>query len=492
MKRVWRSAALVALVGLVLGMTAQPAAAATLTYQDPPGDGVSVFDPGPSDPRVDILGVTVDSTASALSVSLQMAEVVPLSSPAWEELLLFVDLSPDGQVDESTPLALVVSDDAGTVRAVLVAAEGARVCEGSVRVSGSAYVASFGSCVRMLSRTLSTAAVAARFTADDIFADAAPDQGLAQALSAFSGSPAAGRLAGVDRILTAIALSGDVFGPGEAGAVVLAASHTFPDALAGGPLARAVDGPLLLTPTAGLDSRVRNEISRVLRPGRTVYVLGGTAALSDDVLAQVRAAGYAAERVAGLTRFETAIEIARAVDRQPDIFGEPRGHDMVLIADGRTFPDALIAGAAAPSQWGVVVLTDGTTMPASTGGYLAGDRTEQVAIGTAAATAVGTRNVHRIVAPNPAELSRRVADQLLPIGGVVALASQANFPDALAGGAHAAAVGGTLLLTHPTQLSPEAGQALQARRSSIRQLLVYGGTAAVSDGVFQQARTAAG
>src|SRR5690242_17551229 len=65
------------------------------------------------------------------------------------------------------------------------------------------------------------------------------------------------RVAGPTRIGTAIATSQDEFATGgSARAVVLARADNFPDALAGGPLAAAKGGPLLLTPSNALDPTV--------------------------------------------------------------------------------------------------------------------------------------------------------------------------------------------------------------------------------------------
>jgi hypothetical protein len=229
------------------------------------------------------------------------------------------------------------------------------------------------------------------------------------------------------------------------------------------------NGPLLLTGTAGLDPRVRTEIERVSGAGGDVFVLGGTADL--------RAAGFTPQRVAGVNRFETAVAIADKVDAGDN------DHREVLIADGRTFTDALIAGAVAPAVGGVVVLTDGSVMPPATGDYLGADDTDHVAIGTPAATAaVG---VHHITAANPSDLSAKVVNELAPIRGIVAVASQATFADALAGGPHIAALSGPLLLTDPQTLSAATRDALEAADGSLREVVIYGGTAAVSPGVEQ-------
>jgi putative cell wall-binding protein len=239
---------------------------------------------------------------------------------------------------------------------------------------------------------------------------------------------------------------------------------------------------MLLTGVDGLDARVQTEMERVLEPGGTVYVLGGTAALSDAVVADIRSAGFDPQRVAGTNRFETAVAIADEVD---EVTG---GHLSVLLADGRTFPDALIAGAAAPRQLGVVLLTDGTTMPAATDAYLAADESDRIAIGaTAGAAASGVR---RITGANPSELSVNVAEELAPIRGAIAVASQASFADALAGGPHIARLGGALLLTDPQTLSTATRDALAGASGTLRSVSLYGGTAALSTGVEQAIQSA--
>ena len=64
------------------------------------------------------------------------------------------------------------------------------------------------------------------------------------------------------------------------------------------------------------------------------------------------------------------------------------------------------------------------------------------------------------------------------------VASGVTFPDALAGGAELGALGGPLLLTNPTTLSPEASTYLTAKANKpIQQYLIFGGTGAVGTAV---------
>ena len=115
----------------------------------------------------------------------------------------------------------------------------------------------------------------------------------------------------------AIAVSRELYGAGQAGAVVLARQDTFPDALGASALTTEVDGPLLLTPPTRLASDTRAEIDRVLADGGTVYLLGGTVALAPAVEQALDDLGYRTPRFAGRDRVETAALIARFVGPGP-------------------------------------------------------------------------------------------------------------------------------------------------------------------------------
>src|SRR5438046_170457 len=82
------------------------------------------------------------------------------------------------------------------------------------------------------------------------------------------------------------------------------------DALAGGPLAAVNGGPVLLTPPDAVPPDELAEARRVLRPGGTVFLLGGERALSPAIEAAFTTAGLTVRRVAGADRYETAVEVA--------------------------------------------------------------------------------------------------------------------------------------------------------------------------------------
>ena len=283
------------------------------------------------------------------------------------------------------------------------------------------------------------------------------------------------RIAGADRIATSIAASQDIFGPASTNALVLSRADSYADALAGTPLAAAYGGPLLLTPGDSLDQRTATEVSRVLRPQGTVFLLGGTAALDDSVAESLKADGFIIDRLAGPDRYATAVAVADAIGT-PTTF---------LLADGGDYTTGLVAGVAAaaadPStDGGAVLLTDGTHMPDTTAAYLAAHHdVRRYAVGVQSAAA--DPGAVAIVGDDPGDTSQRVAATFFPNAAAVGVASVASFADALSGGAHVAAFGGPLLLTDGTSLNPSVQRYLSANHSSIVIGYVYGGGGAVTD-----------
>jgi hypothetical protein len=154
------------------------------------------------------------------------------------------------------------------------------------------------------------------------------------------------RYAGDDRYLTSTAVSGRLWASAvgdtterlQAKAVVLASGEGFADALAGVPLAAYKQGPLLLTERNQLTQTTEDEIRRVLPQGSTVYVLGGSSALSPAIDAKLHSDGYSVTRFGGKDRYGTAMRIATAG------LGNPAS---VVVVTGLDFADALAAGPLA-------------------------------------------------------------------------------------------------------------------------------------------------
>ncbi len=126
--------------------------------------------------------------------------------------------------------------------------------------------------------------------------------------------------------------------PVEIGAPVLVSGRSAADALAVAGAAAAAHRPILLTEPDELP-RVTGMALTDLR--EEVLVVGGPAAVSDEVAALVRTLAGGVDRVAGPTRHATAVAVAEHFDR----LGGP-----VALADGGGFVDALAGGPHAAAH----------------------------------------------------------------------------------------------------------------------------------------------
>jgi fibronectin-binding autotransporter adhesin len=289
------------------------------------------------------------------------------------------------------------------------------------------------------------------------------------------------RLAGDDRIATAIAASKDSFPTtGSAASAVLARADAFPDALAGTPLAVAKHGPLLLTPSTTLDARTKAEIQRAVPTGGTVYLLGGTTAVSDAVKTALTGAGYTVVRYGGADRYATAVMIA------DQGLGNPAN---VLEASGQNFPDALAGGAAAAHIGGAILLTNGSSQAGATATYLSSHPSaKRYALGGPAAAA--DSQATPLVGADRYETSAKIAQQFFTHPTVVGAAFGGKFPDGLAGGAHIGGKQGPLVLVDTSALPSTVQAYLTGENASIASGYVYGGTLVVGDSVLQAVQKA--
>ena len=291
-------------------------------------------------------------------------------------------------------------------------------------------------------------------------------------------------LGGADRIDTAILISKNSFPTaGSANAVVLARADLFPDALAGAPLAVAKGGPLELTSLSGpsfIDPRTVAEIQRVLTTGKTIFVLGGTAAIADNVVAQLQALGYQVIRLGGTDRFQTAVLIAQnGLNNPVNLF----------LANGINFPDALSAGPSAAKVGGAILLTNNNLMPAFTQQYLS-TRTGATLFAMGGPAAGAAPQATPIVGADRYATAVMAAQRFFTNPTAVGIASGVAFPDGLTGGAHIGKLGGPLLLTDPNALPGNVQTYLTSIKTTLTQLFVYGGPAAVATPVVTQINTA--
>jgi len=424
----------------------------------------------------------------------------------------------DGDGDGVPDAAAAFLAAGGETVALLLADDAAGeplLCEGVARIDGSTYAAErfpAGCVARAASLALAVELLLDLGGGGAVYADAAPDQapppedgGEPRALNTFP--PVALdttdvvrerlRLAGAERIATAVAISQARFAAAEV--AYLATSVNYPDALSSGQLG---GGPTLLVPSCGaLPEVVRTELAR-LAP-RTVVVLGGTAAVCDDVhSAAVDAAGPQArsERLGGVDRYATAVLASRAAF--PSVGGATAGVPTVVIATGNDFPDALAAGTldAGPlllvptcDEVPQVVLDEVARVAPLAVVALGGEAAvcpQVVDVVTAAAQSAQADTVtvqaSRLAGADRFGTAVAISQARFPGGAVeVSLATAANFPDALAGGS--ARLGPILLV--PSCGPVPAVVLEEVARLDPSDVIALGGQAAVPDSVVRQVAT---
>lgn len=300
------------------------------------------------------------------------------------------------------------------------------------------------------------------------------------------------RLAGEGRIQTAVALSRDAF-PEGAPAAVLARADAFPDALAAGSLAAEVGGPVLLTGSNRLSRDASDELRRL--GAEVAYLIGGPAALSEQVAEQVGVLGVEVRRLAGASRTETAAAVAGELAR---LGGAPRA---AVVARADQFADALAAGSLAAAARAPVLLTGRDHLPSATRQALDGldgDSLVYIAGGPAAVgpgpereIADAGHRVSRLAGPDRYSTAVALVEEAVRRGAgrePTLVASGSTFPDALAAVPAAHALGGSLLLVAPHDLaaSGPVGDYLGRYAGTIDTAVIAGGPVAVSGGVERQ------
>ena len=291
------------------------------------------------------------------------------------------------------------------------------------------------------------------------------------------------RFAGADRYATAARVSSASFASGVPIAYVATGSD-FPDALAAGPAAARSGGPVLLTQGSSVPAATATELAR-LKPGRIV-VLGGSAVVSDAVVAQLRAYATSgvATRIAGADRYATAARTSAATFTA--------GVPVAYVATGASFPDALAGGVAAGRQGGPVLLVSGTSIPFATATELARLKPGRVVVlgGTAVISdAVSTNlrpyatsgNVTRLSGAD--RYSTAIAISRATTGNdaprTVYVATGTTFADGLSGTPPAARANGPLLTLPKGSLT--ALVAAELLRLNPPRIIILGGTSSISN-----------
>lgn len=310
---------------------------------------------------------------------------------------------------------------------------------------------------------------------------------------------AGGRLCGSTREYTAAEISRDGW-PEGCDKVVLVNGYSFADAVAAGPLAKALNAPVLLTGKGALHEAAAAEIRRL--GADKVYIVGGEDVVPPEA---ADAAGVEVERVAGRDRYETAAAVAQKIKALGVSFDE------VVLVRSDDFPDALAVSAV---QQVVPVLFAGKAgdknLNYTTAKLLASMDINNIYVagGSDVVSDTAVAQAHSIIGadkPDPARMSGDSRyDTAIAVAGFfktesgyqgAVLATGNNFADALAAAPYAAKKGYALILVNGKAENPLPDSArgfIRANRSiPFENIVALGGQPEVPDKAIEAAKQAA-
>lgn len=269
--------------------------------------------------------------------------------------------------------------------------------------------------------------------------------------------------------------------------VIVATMDGYWDALTASGLAGLNGCPVLITNGTSLSSQTAAQISR-LDPS-TVYVIGGTAAVSTDVESQIQALGAKTKRVENDNAVGTAIQVYDT--------GKGSWGTTAILATSDTYQDALSASPYAYAKHAPIFLTQSGTheMDQRTRYAIENSSFENVIIcgGTAAISdsvdyELAEKGIHckRLGGATAYETSATIAQYCIDQGmnaDKMGVATGEDYYDALTGASFCGANNSALVLVSDSNRSSVSGF-ISSNISSIANGYVFGGTAAVSKSTF--------
>ena len=288
------------------------------------------------------------------------------------------------------------------------------------------------------------------------------------------------RIGGDDRFETAVKVAERLkskLGVKKFDTIIVADSDDFADALSAEPLASEKDAPILVVNERN-EKYVKEYIDENLASGGRVYIIGETAAVSEDFEESLEP--HKVTRLGGADRYETNLKVLKELNL--------KGQSEIMVASGQDYPDALSASAT-----GNPILLVKSGIFDYQKDYLetlGGDDDYFVIGGTAAVNEkvmdqlekFDEDGVSRVWGDDRFETAKAVADRFYRNARAVYIASGCDFPDALTGGVIAYKNNAPLLLVSESKYS-EAARFVDTH--NVRKVTAIGGPAAVSDKVLR-------
>ncbi len=254
--------------------------------------------------------------------------------------------------------------------------------------------------------------------------------------------------------------------------VVVASGTDFADALSGSYLAAVKNAPILLASGVDwVDAQVKEYISLFVKPGGTVYVLGGTKAIPAAFEEGLEA--FTVTRLAGDNRFQTNLKVLE----EAGVEGKS-----ILACTGLGFADSLSASAAKQP----ILLVYGEKLLPEQEAFLAENQGSPLYVigGTGAVSSALEEQIKtygevtRLAGDSRFETSVMIAETFFQYPTQAVLAYAWDFPDGLCGGSLAAAMNAPLILTMKNY---EQNASEYVQYNYINRIYVLGGEKLIPD-----------
>lgn len=191
-------------------------------------------------------------------------------------------------------------------------------------------------------------------------------------------------IAGDDRYKTAVEISKN-YSSTSKHAVIVNGEKGIVDALTATPYASLKKAPILMTQSTKLNADTKKELTR--RGVKTVDIVGGVNSVSDAVKAEIEAMGIKVNRIAGNSKYETSLEVAKRIDAISDV-------SKIAVANGEVLADAVsVAAPAAQNKMPIILAHPTNGLDAKTKAFIDGESiSNSYVIGGTSSVSTATQN----------------------------------------------------------------------------------------------------
>jgi putative cell wall-binding protein len=282
------------------------------------------------------------------------------------------------------------------------------------------------------------------------------------------------RLAGTDRYETCNKIVNE--GWSQSDCAILVNSDMFADAITSAPLAKKYNAPILLTEGNTLTASTKNQLIDL--KVKTVYIIGGSGVISNDILNNLHSIGITTKRIAGNDRYETSIAVAKELNGNDGTKG-------MFIVSGDTFEDALSAAPIASKLQYPIILVAKDSVPNAVKNYATSNQGKDLFL--VGGPDVLNSNISKELTPtkvyNQADkYSRNLAlindfKENLNLNNIL-IASDSTFADALSGSALAGKSANPIILLGNSNVETTSNF---ISKNSVKTIDVLGGRGVLSD-----------